>query len=210
MRSGSLLVLASTMFFIACDNAKKPSDTNFRKAINLYLAKHGEVCTVIGRQFPVDVSESEQRLQSDAASQMAVLERAGLVRSSHTMAVLHGVLDPLRGSTLSQPVTRYDLTAEGQKYLRQTPGILGPTVNLCYGEKTVDSIVKWTQPATTGAITQTEVTYIYKITDLAAWVQRPDVQRVFGDVRATVKGVSHANEVATLQLTNQGWEVAAN
>lgn len=61
----------------------------FAKAINEYLAKHGEVCTVIGRQFPVDVTESEQRLQSDTAMQMAVLEQAALVRSSNTTADGH-------------------------------------------------------------------------------------------------------------------------
>lgn len=207
MRRFYLVSIAALVLLAACNDAKKPSDSNFRKAINQYLAKHGEACTMIGRRFPVDVTESEQGLQSDTASQMAVLEQAGLVHWSNTTAVVHGMLDALHGPTPPQPVKRYELTAEGQKYFRQTPGIFGQTTSFCYGEKTVNSIVKWTEPVTMGAATQTEVTYTYKIADLAPWAQRPDVQREFGDVRATVSGMSKANEVVNLQLTNQGWEV---
>lgn len=111
MRFLSLAFTASMLALTACNSTKKPSDGNFRSAIDRYLAKHGEVCTMIGREFPVDVTESEQRLQSDTATQMAVLEKAGLVRSSDTTAVVHGMLDAPHGPTPPQPVKRYDLTA---------------------------------------------------------------------------------------------------
>ena len=77
---------------------------------------------------------------------LAALEQAGLVHSSDTTAVVYGMLDPLRGPTPPQPVRRYELTAEGQKYFRQIPGALGETADFCYGQKSVDSIVNWTQP----------------------------------------------------------------
>lgn len=202
----SLVSLVALVLLSACNDVKKPSDSNFRKAINQYLAKRGEACTGIGRQFPVDVSETEQRLQSDTASQMGVLEQAGLLHSSNTTAVVHGMLDALHGPTPPQPVKRYELTPEGQKYFRTTPGIFGQTSRFCYGEKTVDSIVKWTEPTAMGAATQTEVTYTYKIADLAPWAKRSDVQREFGDVRTTVSGISKSNEIVDLQLTSQGWE----
>lgn len=209
MRRFTLVFIVALVLLTACNDKKKPNEGNFRKAINRYLAKHGETCTVIGREFPVDVTESEQRLQSDTATQMAVLEQAGLVRSSNTTAVVHGMLDPLHGSTPPQPVKRYALTIEGKKYFQKTPGIFGQTTSFCYGEKTVDSIVKWTEPATMGGTTQTEVTYTYKILDLAPWAERSDVQREFGDVRATVDGISKSNEIVDLQLTNRGWAVPA-
>lgn len=205
----SVALIACMLALTACNSAKKPSGANFRKAINQYLAKNGESCTGIGREFPVDITESEQRLQSDTAMQMAVLERAGLVRSSNTTAVVHRMLDALHGPTRARPVKRYELTAEGQKYLQKTPGIFGQTVSFCYGEKTIDSIVKWTEPATVGGATQTEITYTYKIADLAPWAERPDVQHEFGDVRTTVSGISKSDEIIDLQLTNQGWEVPA-
>ncbi len=46
---------------------------------------------------------------------------------------------------------------------------LGQTASFYYREKTVDSIIKWTEPVTVGATTQTEVTYTYKIANLAPW-----------------------------------------
>jgi hypothetical protein len=152
MRRFSLVSIVALVLLSACNDAKKPNASNFRKAINQYLAKHGEACTVIGREFPVDVTESEQKLQSDTATQMAVLEQAGLVRSSNTTAVVHGMLDALHGPIPPQPVKRYKITTEGQKYFQKTPGIFGQTTSFCYGDKTVDTIVKWTEPATGGTV----------------------------------------------------------
>lgn len=62
-----------------------------------------------------------------------------------TTAVVHRLLDPLRGPTPPQPVRCYQLTAEGQKYFRKIQGTFEPSTGFCYGQKTVDSIVKWTE-----------------------------------------------------------------
>lgn len=207
MRKFFLISIAGCLFLTACNNVKKPSDANFTKAINQYLAKHGEACTPISRQFPVDIPESEQKDQYGIGPQVAALEQAGLVHASNTTVVVHGMLDALRGSTPPQPVKRYVLTAEGKKYFRQSPDLFGQTGSFCYGQKTVESIVKWTEPMTMGTYSQTEVTYTYKIINLAGWAQRPDVQRVFSDVRGTVSAASKTNQIAGLQLTNKGWEV---
>jgi hypothetical protein len=203
MRRFSLIFLACVVSFTACNDVKKPSDSNFRKAINQYLEKHGKACTWIGRPFPVDVSEPEQRLQSGTGAQMAVLEAAGLVHSSDTVAATAGIFGP----GAPRRVKRYEPIEAGKKYLQQVPGVLGQSAGFCYGDKTVDSIVKWTEPLTMRAGSQSEVTYTYKIANLAPWAERPDVQREFGDIRTTVGGISKSNEIAGLQLTNQGWEV---
>ncbi|QHN02646.1 hypothetical protein FTO74_04125 [Granulicella sp. WH15] len=203
MRNFSIFLLAGVVALTACDSARKPSAGNFRKAIDQYLAKQGKTCTWVVTSFPVDVSESEQKLQSGAAPQMAVLEVAGLLRSSDTVAAVPGILGP----SAPRRVKRYEPTEEGKKYLQQVPGALGQRAGFCYGDKTVYSIVKWMEPVTMGASSQTEVTYTYKIANLAPWAQRPDIQHEFGDVLAIVNGASKANEIARLQLTNRGWEV---
>jgi hypothetical protein len=190
------------VFLTACNDVKKPSDSNFRKAISQYLEKHGKVCTWIGRPFPVDVSESEQRLQFGTSAQMGVLDAAGLVRALDTVAPTPGMFGP----GAPRRVKRYEPTEAGKKYLQQVPGLLGQSAGFCYGDKTVDSIVKWTEPVM-GAGSQSEVTYTYKIANLAPWAERADVQHEFGDVRTTVSGISKSNEIAGLQLTNHGWEV---
>jgi hypothetical protein len=204
MRRLLLISIATLLFITACNGTKKTNARNFTKAIDQYIAKHGDVCTAIVRQFPIDVPLSEQKEQYGIGSKLAALEQAGLVNSSDTTAVVHGMLAPLRGSTPPQPVKRYELTPEGKKYFQELPNPLGQTGAFCYGQKSVDAIVKWTEPGTSS---QTEVTYTYKIVNLAGWAERPDVQKVFPDIEATVSGASKTSQVAGLQLTNQGWEV---
>ena len=195
------------LFFTGCNGANRLSDTNFTKAINEYLVKHGQVCTVIDRRFPIDVPLSEQQEELGIGPKLAVLEHVSLVQATDTTAVVHGMLDSLRGSTPPQPVRRYELTAEGRKYFRQISGTLGQPRGFCYGQKTVDTIVKWTEPAPVGSSSQTEVTYTYRIVDPAAWAERPDVQQAFPDIRANLNAASKTIELAGLQLTSRGWEV---
>jgi hypothetical protein len=204
MRKLLLVSAAGCLFLAACNNIKKPSSGNLTRAINLYLAKHGDVCTAIVPQFPVDVPRRKQKEQYGIGPKLATLEQVGLVHSSDTTAVVHGMLDALRGSAPPQPVKRYELTPEGKKYFQELPNPLGQTGAFCYGQKSVDAIVKWTEPGTNS---QTEVTYTYKIVNLASWAERPDVQKAFPDIGATVSGASKTNQVVGLQLTNQGWEV---
>jgi hypothetical protein len=209
MRNLYVVSIAGLLFLAACNTAKKPGDTNFTNAINQYLAKQGEACTVLNRQFPLDVPKQEQKEQYGIGPKLAALEQAGLLRGNDTTAVVHGMLDALQGLTPPQPVRHYELTAEGGKYFQELSGGFGRATGLCYGRKQVDSIVKWTEPMTMGAYSQTEVTYIYKIADLAAWAEHPAVQRAFPDVQTAIAEQSKVAQIAGLRLTNKGWEVPA-
>lgn len=209
MRNLYVASIAGLLFLAACNNAKKPSAANFTNAINQYLAKHGEACTVLNRQFPFDVPKREQKEQYRIGPKLAALEQAGLLSGSDTTAVVHGMLDALQGPTPPQPVRHYELTAEGGKYFRELSGGFGQTTGICYGRKQVDSIIKWTEPATISVYSQTEVTYTYKIADLAAWAERPEVQRAFPDIQTEIAGQSKSVQTAGLRLTNKGWEVSA-
>lgn len=206
MRFRYLVFVPTMLALTACNSAKKPSDTNFRIAINQYLVTHGRACVWIGQAFPVDVSELDQKSQSGTGPEMAALEAVGLVRSSDTVVVTPGVFGP----GTPHRVKRYEPTTEGRRYFQQVSAMLGQSAGFCYGDKTVDTILKWTEPASAGSYSRTEVTYTYKMANLAPWAQRSDVQRKFGDVRATVNGISKSNEVIDLQLTNRGWEVPAS
>jgi hypothetical protein len=196
------------MLIASCNNNRKSSAANFTKAINQYLAKHGQECTFFAQTFPIDIPASELTDQSGTAPQMAALERAGLVRGSNTTAVIHGMMGSL-GASAPRPVKRYELSDEGRKYFQVKPGILGQSGAFCYGQKAVDSITKWTKPAAMGPNMQSDVTYTYKIADLAPWAKQVQVQvqQAFGDIRTTVSGISKIDETAGLQLTNKGWEV---
>lgn len=203
------IVVMALLVHTACNSAETPNDANCKRAINEYLTKHGEACTVIVRQFPIDLPRSEQNEQNGIGPKLAALEQAGLVRATKTIAVVHGMLEPLRGSELAQPVKQYELTESGRKYFRQFPSAFGQSSGFCYGQKSVDAVIKWTEPAKAGTTSQTEVTYTYKIVGAAGWAQLPGVQQAFSDVRTTIEGASKASEVVGLQLTNKGWEVSA-
>ncbi len=207
MRRLTLFLFAAFLVLAGCNNEKKPNAANFRKAIDQYLAKHGQTCVLVDQAFPVDVTLPEQRQQTGIGPQTAALEQAGLVRGSDTMAVVHGLAEALSRSTTPQPVRRYELTDEGRKAFRQTVVSFGQASEFCYGQKTVDSIIKWTEPAGMGSYTQSEVTYSYKIANLAAWARQLSTQQAFPDIRSTLQGSSKPDQIAGLVLTNQGWEV---
>jgi hypothetical protein len=207
MRCFQLISIAGLLALVACNSAKKPSNANFTKAINDYLTKHGEACTVIGRQFPIDIPRSEQNEQFGIGPKLSALEQAGLVHATDTTAVVHGMLDPLRGSTPPQPVKQYELTADGKKYFQQIPGTVTPTSGFCYGQKTVDSIIRWTVPQTGGSQSAAEVRYTYRVVNLAPWAERSDVQRAFPEIPATLNGASKVDQVVGLELTSNGWAV---
>lgn len=207
MRNYVFVPILSLFLLSACNDAKKPSNATFTAAINQYLAIHGKACTPIDRTFPVDIPRTEENDPYGIGPKLTTLEQAGLVRGSDTTAVVHGMLTPLRGPAPPQPVKRYELTGDGQKYFQQITATLVQTTGFCYGQKSVDSVVKWTESQTAGPYSQTEVTYTYKLVNLAGWAERSDVQRAFPDIAATTSGASKTNEVAGLQLTNKGWEV---
>lgn len=152
-----------------------PGHVNFTTAINQYLAEHGQACTYFAQTFPVDIPASELKDQYGAAPQMAALEQAWLVRGRDTTAAIRGMMGAL-GPSPPRPVRRYELTEEGRKYFQVKPGELGQSSAFCYGHETVDSIVKWTEPAAAGPNMQSEVTYTYRIADLAPWAKQANAQ----------------------------------
>ena len=206
MRRSFVVSLTAFFFLTGCNNTRKPSNVNFTKAINQYLAKRDDACSSLGQTLPIDVTVSEQKDQYGIGPQLAALAEAGLVHSTNMTAVVYGMLDALQGSRPPQPVRRYELTDQGKQYYRQVPATFGQNGIFCYGQEMVDSIIKWTETATMEEAPLSEVTYTYKIADLAPWARRPDVQQAFSDLRQTVNGASKTNETTALQLTNKGWE----
>ena len=94
VRRPHFISIAFLLLLFACSDIKDPSNAHFTKAINQYLANHGELCTVIGRQFPIDVPQSEQKEQFGIGPKLVALEQAGLVNATDTIAVVHGMLEP--------------------------------------------------------------------------------------------------------------------
>jgi hypothetical protein len=207
MHRFTIVALAFFVMLGGCSSERKPSASNFTKAINQYLAKNGQACTFFAQTFPIDVPASELKAQSGTVPQMAVLERAGLVRGSDTTAVIHGMIGAL-GASAPRPVRRYDLTDKGRKYFQVKPGTFGQSSAFCYGQEQVDSIVKWDEPTAQDGTSITQVTYTYKFQQLADWAKQPEVQQTFPAIKSTLDQAG-TNQVVEVHLTNQGWEAGS-
>ena len=195
-------------FLAACNSAKKPSAAYFTAAINEYLATHGQMCISTGTQFPIDVPASQHSDQHGITAKLAALQHAGLVNVTNTTAIVQNLANSISLSPHKpEPVKRYTVSGEGQKYLQSIMTDFGKTSGFCYGQKQVDSIAKWTELVTNGVSTQTDVTYTYKIANLASWATRPDVQQAFPAIIVSLNSASKTDQQIALQQNNNGWEV---
>jgi hypothetical protein len=205
MKRTAMFFVSCLVFVCGCNSVKKPGDSNFKAAINQYLSTNGKTCIPVMQSFPIDIPVARLHDTFGTPAEMAALESAGLLRSSDTTAVVHRMLDALRGPTPPQPVKRYELTATGQKYFQQYPTVIGKSDGFCYGQKQVDSIVKWDEPVTQGSYSVTRVTYTYKLEQLADWATQPVIQSTFPVVKTTLDQAK-MNQQIDLHLTNKGWE----
>ena len=202
------LALFSVLFLVSCASKKDANEKNFSEALNSYLANKGQICLGIPSAWPVDLNEAERRSGMGRAAEMAALENAGLVRS-HEMETEY--TPPLSSRPVKTKVLRYELTDSGKTFYREKDrlALAGNKLvqgDLCYGQQTLDRIVKWDGPTPVGESKQASVFYTYKIDNLAEWAKNPDIQRVFPGVVSTIDGAGKTVMNQALTLTSQGWE----
>jgi hypothetical protein len=202
------LTLFVVLALVSCASKNDANDKNFSQALNAYLAQKGELCLGIPSTWPVDLNEAERRSGMGRAVEMAALERVGLVRSHETETEY---TPPLSTRPVKVKVLRYELTDEGKKFYRAKQplalvGTKGTQGDLCYGQQTLDKIVKWDGPTAIGESKAASVFYTYKIENLAGWAKNPDVQRVFPGIVSTIDGAGKTQMNQALTLTNQGWQ----
>src|SRR5579859_1747066 len=207
-RSLPWLTLFSVLLLVSCASKKDANEKNFSEALNSYLAKKGQICLAIPSAWPVDLNESERRSGMGRAAEMAALEKAGLVRSHETETEY---TPPLSSRPVKIKVLRYELTDSGKTFYRQKDrlALVGNNqvqADLCYGQQTLDKIVKWDGPTPAGDSKEASVFYTYKIENLAEWAKNPDIQRVFPGVVSTIDAAGRTQMNQALTLTNQGWQ----
>jgi hypothetical protein len=203
MRQWTLLIASGLILLSGC-NSKKPNEAKLRSAIDQYLLRQTKTCVAVDGKFPHDVPVGDK---SGEAADLAALEHAGLVQSTNTAAVVQSMANALSLSPKkAEPVRRYTVNSEGQKYFQKVQGTFGQSDGFCYGHQKVDSIVSWTEPQTRGDYTETTANYTYKIPDLAAWAKLPEVNQAFPSINTTLV-TAGKNQSVPLHLTNNGWVV---
>ncbi len=204
MRKWTVAVVFSLILLSGCSSSKKPNAANLSSAIDQYLPMQNRACVTLDGQFPHDVPLGDK---SSMAAELSALERTGLVQSVNTTAVVRSLADSLSLSPQKpEPVKRYTVSAEGQKYFQKILDVSGRLDGFCYGHEKVASIVNWTEPETRGSYSETTVTYTGKVPDVAAWAEAPEVQQVFPSIKTTLSDVGQ-NQTVALHLTNKGWAV---
>ena len=146
------LMLLGGLLLIGCASKKDANEKNFSEALNSYLAKKGQLCLGIPSPWPVDLNEAERRSGMGTATEMAALEKVGLVRSHEAETEY---MPPLSSRPVKTKVLRYELTDNGKTFYREKDrlGLAGNKQvqgDLCYGQQALDKIVNWQGPTAAG------------------------------------------------------------
>ena len=204
MRQWTMVIASSLIVFCGCRGVKKPNEANLRNVIDQYLSTRTRTCIAVDGKFPLNVPDEDK---TGEGAMLAALDHGSLVQSTETTAVVQSMANALSpGPHKPQPVKRYTVSSEGQRYFKRVQGMSGESDGFCYGHEKVDSIVNWTQPQTQGDYTETTVTYTYKVPDVAAWAKLPEVDQAFPSIDMTLDG-EEKDQSISLRLSDEGWVV---
>ncbi|QBE65468.1 hypothetical protein [Pseudoduganella lutea] len=210
-----ILAVVATTTLTACGSKTDANEKNFGAALTQYFDKKGELC-LDTRKWPVDISESDLRFQKDMLhsnlNRMAALEAAGLVKSQDIE--VEGKSWDGKPNGRMFKMKRYELADAAKPYMKERDvksiGLNGSTtvkqVDLCWGKKALDKIVKWEGPMSFGEYKEANVVYTYKIDDAAAWTRTPAVQAAFPAVKMLLDGAGSKESKHGVKLTSEGWE----
>ena len=209
MKSNVLCIMVLGTFLLAgCGSKNDASEKNLSEATNAYLVKKGQLCLGLASKWPVDLQDSDRGQGIVRGSQMAALEKAGLVRS-HEAEI---EITPLSGARpVKSKVLRYELTDDGKKFYqeKEVPGLIGQKESrgdICFGQQALDTVVRTEGPIAVGDKKEMTLYYTYKIENLADWAKTPDVQNVFPGIVSTINGAGKTTLNQNLILTDHGWE----
>jgi hypothetical protein len=202
------VMVLGTLLLAGCGSKSDANVKDLSDATNAYLAKKGQLCLGIATKWPVDLQDSDRGPGIVRGSQMAALEKVGLVQSHETETEI----TPLSGTRPAKAkVLRYELTDEGKKFYREKDVVgLGPNKealgDVCFGQQIVDKVNKTEGPIRVGDTTEATIYYTYRIDNLAEWANNPDIQRAFPGIVRTLNGVGKTTLNQALTLTKEGWE----
>lgn len=139
---------------ISCSGKKAATKSNFKTAIQAELDKQ-PVCIVT--TLPYDVPSWNGQLKTDG--NMEALVRAGLVKRTQMM-VVRSAMDAMLADTRPKTVPgyRYEAAEPAKKYLIEVRNPMGASTELCYGNKKVDEVLSFTEPAPVTGMIGSQVT----------------------------------------------------
>jgi len=194
------IVLAAVLLLGSCLDPKKASDSNFKKAIQAKLDKESVCITAMAPEKLADVGGKHS-----STPMIDSLVALGMI-AGHPITII----DKDFGFTSSRPGMEYVITEKGKQFERadKNAGMSlggGSYTSLCSGKKEVVDIVRYSEPSAMMGQTISQVTYTYKITDLASWMRDPAFLKAYPvDLRAADAPVEAK---MGLILMSDGWRV---
>lgn len=204
-RALALLALAG-LLVAGCGSERSANEKNFRAAIDTHLGTEPKCIGEPGITFPMPLPTGRPP-EARSPAYAAILQRLdALVR----LGLLSSRVE--RGGVAGEE-TVYDLTPAGRAVHRQVRkgrwDPLRPVAAFCYGTAAVESIVRFTEPAEGLGQVTSEVTYTYRLRDVAPWAEDPELRRTYPYLEqelATREG-SPREARLTLVLADDGWRV---
>ena len=202
------VMVLGTLLLAGCGSKNGVNEKNLSDATNAYLVKKGQLCLGLAAKWPIDLQDSDRGQGIVRGSQMAALEKVGLVRSHETETEV----TPFSGTApVKVKVLRYELTDDGKKFYqeKEAAGLIGQKESrgdICFGQQALDTVIKTEGPITIGDRKEMTLYYTYKIENLADWAKSPDVQSTFPGIVSTINGAGKTTLNQNLILTDHGWE----
>lgn len=167
------------------------SDVNYKTAINNHFKAFPACLWPEPKKFPVQAATSDDAKTQgyDALTQEGLLTRTTAEKKVLIVA--------------SKQVNNYDLSDKGRT--SWTPDTSNPGYgNFCYGNREVTAIDNST-PGTNGSGAKTvDITYHYKIANLASWANSAEMKTAYPNMATTLD--SNPSDHATLVMSGDHWE----
>ncbi|EJC65573.1 hypothetical protein MJ863_02315 [Alcaligenes ammonioxydans] len=182
------LVVGAAALLAGCQDSRQANEENFSTAIQSYLDSRDGLCVgVPGRSYPYQAEHDSPLIVEDRA-RLAALASVGLVRQVGT-----------------EQAPRYELTPQADTYLRRAGSepSQGERDAFCTGRLVLKRINYFTEPASAGGFTVSQVNYVYHLADAAPWITDGAVLDAYEDLRALT--APEVQGQARLILTNKGW-----
>src|SRR6202167_5114112 len=184
------LVLGVFAFVATGWNNGSNTGLNYKTAINDHFKAFPVCIWSQSKKFPVQAATADD---SKTEGYDALTQEGLLNRTTAEKKVL----------IISKQVNNYDLSDKGRS--SWTPDTSQPGYgNFCYGNREVTSIDNSTL-GTDGAGAKTvDVTYHYKIANLATWANSEEMKTAYPSIASTLG--SNSSDRATLVMTGDHWE----
>jgi hypothetical protein len=99
------------------------------------------------------------------------------------------------------------LTDSAKKYVVKVATVMGEGDELLYGRKKVVDIIRFTEPTAAMGMTVSQVTYTWKLMDIADWARNLEVDKRFHTGRFLSAADTPQEAQMGLVLSNDGWHV---